>query len=59
MIEIASPATPQPSSLLAPRRRRSPNDAPGAFREHGRREKMIPLPPENTPSLRSILRNRL
>jgi hypothetical protein len=27
MIEIASPATPQPSSLLAPRRRRSPNDA--------------------------------
>jgi hypothetical protein len=43
MIQIASPATPQPSSLLAPRRRRSPNDAPGAFREHGRREKYDPI----------------
>jgi hypothetical protein len=27
MIEIASPATPQPNSLLPPRRRRSPKDA--------------------------------
>ena len=44
MIEIASPATPQLSSLLPPRRRRSPNDdAPGAFREHGRREKSDPI----------------
>ena len=43
MIEIASPATPQLSSLLPPRRRRSPNDAPGAFREHGRREKYDPI----------------
>jgi hypothetical protein len=43
MIEIASPATPQPSSLLPPRRRRSPNDAPGASREHGRREKYDPI----------------
>ena len=43
MIEIASPATPQPSSLLPPRRRRSPDDAPGAFREHGRREKPDPI----------------
>ena len=41
MIEIASPATPQLSSLLPPRR--SPNDAPGAFREHGRREKYDPI----------------
>ena len=39
MIKIASPATPQPSSLLAPRRQRSP----GAFREHGRREKSDPI----------------
>src|SRR4030081_2013874 len=39
VIEIASPATPQLSALLPPRRRRSPNDAPGASREHGRREK--------------------
>ena len=47
MIEIASPATPQLSSLLSlvvrPRRRRSPNDAPGASREHGRREKYDPI----------------
>ena len=43
VIEIASPATPQPSSLLPPRRRRSPDDAPGAFREHGRREKSDPI----------------
>ena len=43
MIEIASAATPQLSSLLPPRRRRSPNDAPGAFREHGRREKYDPI----------------
>src|SRR5580704_6327817 len=43
MIEIASPATPQLSSLLPPRRRRSPNDAPGASREHGRREKYDPI----------------
>jgi hypothetical protein len=41
MIEIASP--PQLSSLLPPRRRRSPNDAPGASREHGRREKFDPI----------------
>jgi hypothetical protein len=40
MIEIASPATPQLSSLLPPSRRRSLNDAPGASREHGRREKI-------------------
>jgi hypothetical protein len=37
MIEIASPATPQPSSFLPPRRRHSPSDAPGASSEHGRR----------------------
>src|ERR1700720_4237336 len=47
MIEIASPATPQLSSLLPlavrPRRRRSSNDAPGASREHGRREKYDPI----------------
>jgi hypothetical protein len=47
MIEIASPATPQFSSLLPlvvrPRRWRSPNDAPGASREHGRREKYDPI----------------
>src|SRR5208337_3818842 len=43
MIEIASPATPQLSSLLPPRRRRSPNDAPGASHEHGRREKYDPI----------------
>jgi len=42
MIEIASAATPQLSSLLPPRRRRSPNDAPGDSREHGRREKYAP-----------------
>ena len=40
MIEIASPATPQISSLLPLRRRRSPNEAPGASCEHGRRENM-------------------
>jgi hypothetical protein len=43
MIEIASPATPQLSSLsplvVRPRRRRSPEDAPGAYREHDCREK--------------------
>ena len=39
MIEIASPATPQISSLLPLRRRRSPNEAPGASCEYGRREK--------------------
>ena len=47
MIEIASPATPQLSSLLPlvvrPRRRRSPNDAPGTSREHDRREKYDPI----------------
>ena len=43
MIEIASPATPQLSSLLPPCRRRSLNDAPGASREHGRREKYDPI----------------
>ena len=43
MIEIASPATLQPRSLLPPRRWRSPNDAPGASREHGRREKFDPI----------------
>src|ERR1700731_1909454 len=43
VIEIASPATPQLSSLLPPRRPRSPNDAPGASREHGRREKYDPI----------------
>ena len=43
MIEIASPATLQLSSLLLPRRRRSPNDAPGASRVHGRREKYDPI----------------
>ena len=43
MIEIASPGTPQLSSLLPPRRRRSPNDAPGASREHGRRGKYDPI----------------
>jgi hypothetical protein len=43
MIEIESPATPQLGSLLPPRRRRSPNDAPGASREHGRREKYDPI----------------
>src|ERR1700730_15491700 len=43
MIEIESPATPQPSSLLPPRRRRSPNDAPGASREHCRCEKYDPI----------------
>src|SRR3982074_1821781 len=43
VIEIASPATPQLSALLPPRRRRSPNDAPGASREHGRREKYDPI----------------
>jgi len=41
--EVASPATPQLSSLLPPRRRRSPNDAPGASREHtADREKYDP-----------------
>jgi hypothetical protein len=58
MIEIASPATPQPSSLLAPRRRRSPNDAPGAANTAAAKN-LIPLPPENAPSLHSILRNHL
>jgi hypothetical protein len=47
MIEIASPAALQLSSLLPlvvrRRRRRSPNDAPGVFREHGRREKYDPI----------------
>jgi hypothetical protein len=43
LLEIASPATPQPSSLLPPPRQRSPNDAPGASREHGRREKYDPI----------------
>jgi hypothetical protein len=43
MIVIASSATPQPSSLLPPRRQRSPNDAPGASCEHGRREKYDPI----------------
>ena len=47
MIEIASPTTPQLSSLLPlvvrPHRWCSPNDAPGAFREHGRREKSDPI----------------
>ncbi len=43
MIEIPSPATPQPSSLLPPRRRRSPNDAPGVSRELCRREKYDPI----------------
>jgi hypothetical protein len=43
MIEIESPATPQLGSLLPPRRRRSPNDAPGALREHVRREKYDPI----------------
>src|ERR1700732_2420167 len=43
MIEIASPATPQLSSLLPPRRRRTPNDAPSASREHGRGEKYDPI----------------
>jgi hypothetical protein len=42
LAEIASPAAPQLSSLLPPSRRRSPNDAPGASREHGRREKYDP-----------------
>src|SRR2546430_14781399 len=49
MIEIASPATPQPSSLLPPRRRRSPNDAPGASANAAAAKNMIPLPTENTP----------
>jgi hypothetical protein len=48
MIEIASPATPQLSSLLPPPRRRSPNDAPGASREHSRPKNMIPLPTEHS-----------
>ena len=47
MIEIASPTTPQLSSLLPlvvrPRRWCSPNDAPGASREHGRHEKYDPI----------------
>ncbi len=47
MIEIASPTTPQLSSLLPlvvrPRRWCPPNDAPGASREHGRREKYDPI----------------
>src|SRR3984893_2463272 len=43
MIDIASPATPQLGSLLPPRRWRSPNEAPGASREHGRREKYDPI----------------
>jgi hypothetical protein len=43
MIEIASPATPQLSSLSPPRRWRSPNDAPGASHEHGHREKYDPI----------------
>ena len=47
MIEIASPAAPQLSSLLPlvvrPRRWRSPNEAPGASREHDRREKYDPI----------------
>ena len=43
MIEIASPATPQLSSILPPRQRRSPNVAPGASRKHGRREKYDPI----------------
>jgi hypothetical protein len=42
VIEIASPATPQLSSLLPPRRRRSPNDAPGA--NTAAAKNMIPLP---------------
>jgi hypothetical protein len=47
MIEIAPLATPQLSSLLPlvvrPRRWRSPNDAPGASRKYGRREKYDPI----------------
>ena len=47
MIEIASPTTPQLRSLLPlvvrPRRWCSPNDAPGASREHGRHEKYDPI----------------
>jgi hypothetical protein len=43
MIEI-TPATtsqrhPLPQLVVRRRRRRSPNDAPGAYREHGRQEK--------------------
>ena len=48
MIAIASPATPQLSSLsplvVRPRRRRSPEDAPGAYPEHDCRENMIAMP---------------
>ena len=43
MIEIALSATPQLASssppVVRPRRRRSPEDAHGAYREHDRREK--------------------
>jgi len=43
MIKIASPATLQLSSLsplvVRPRRRRSPDDAPGAYRERDCRKK--------------------
>jgi hypothetical protein len=55
MIEIASPATLQLSFLLdvRPRRRRSLNDAPGASREHGRREKYDPIA-DREPSLATL-----
>ena len=47
MIEIASPATPQPGSLLPlvvrPRRWRSPKDPPAAAPEHGRGQKYHPM----------------
>jgi site-specific recombinase XerD len=59
MIEIASPATPQPSSLLPPRRRRSPMMLRAPFANTAAAKNMIPLPPENAPSLRLILRNHL
>jgi hypothetical protein len=46
MIEIASPATPQLSSLLPPRRPRSPTLANTAAAKN-----MIPLPPEGVVTL--------
>jgi hypothetical protein len=41
MIEIASPATPQASSFLPPRRRRSPNDARNKIKQQRHEEQRI------------------
>jgi hypothetical protein len=63
MIEIASPATPQLSSLLPLSFDRAGGARPTMLRaplaNTAATKNMIPLPTENTPSLCSILRNHL